>query len=56
LHQYGGLDLQGFVATERWRGPKSAGRYTHVVAREEWQRVESVPSVEVLWNRREHAT
>jgi hypothetical protein len=45
MRQYGGLDLQGLVATERWRDPKSAARYAHVVAREEWERVERLPTL-----------
>lgn len=44
MRRYGGLDLQGLVATRRWRSIKSAQRYAHVVAREEWQRVELLPS------------
>ena len=44
MRRYGGLDLQGLVATRRWRSVKSAQRYAHVVAREEWARVEMLPS------------
>lgn len=44
MRRYGGLDLQGLVATRRWRSIKSAARYAHVVAREEWARVEMLPS------------
>lgn len=44
MRRYGGLDLQGLVATRRWRSIKSAARYAHVVAREEWARVELLPS------------
>lgn len=44
MRRYGGLDLQGLVATRRWRSPKSAARYTHVVARDEWDRVERLPT------------
>jgi integrase len=45
MRQYGGLDLHGLVATERWRDPKSAARYAHVVPREEWERVEKLPTL-----------
>ena len=44
MRRYGGLDLQGLVATGRWRSAKSAARYAHVVAREEWARVERLPA------------
>ena len=30
-------------------GPRSASRYAHVVPREEWQRVDDLPSVEKTW-------
>ena len=40
-----GADVQGLVATGNWRDPRSAARYAHAVAREEWERVESLPSV-----------
>ena len=45
MRRYGGLDVQGLVATKRWRDTRSAARYSHVVAREEWQRVEKLPAV-----------
>lgn len=45
MRRYAGADLQGLVATGNWRDPRSAARYAHVVAREEWGRVESLPSV-----------
>lgn len=45
MRRYGGLDLQGLVATNTWRDPRSAARYAHVVAREEWERVEQLPTV-----------
>jgi integrase len=44
MRRYGGLDLQGLVATRNWRDPKSAARYAHVVSREEWDRVDSLPA------------
>jgi integrase len=45
MRRYGGADVQGLVETKNWRDPKSAQRYSHVVAREEWDRVEKLPSV-----------
>jgi integrase len=45
MRRYGGMDLQGLVATGNWRDPKSAARYSHVVAREEWDRVDSLPTM-----------
>jgi integrase len=38
-----GLDVQGLVATGNWRDPKSAERYAHAVARDEWSRVDRLP-------------
>ncbi|WP_420133982.1 tyrosine-type recombinase/integrase [Rhodopseudomonas sp.] len=43
MRRYAGIDLQGLVATGRWRDPRSAARYAHVAAREEWTRVERLP-------------
>jgi integrase len=45
-----GTDVQGLVATGNWRDPRSAARYAHVVPREEWQRVDALPSVEKTGN------
>lgn len=45
LRRYGGIDLQGLVGTRRWKSLRSAARYAHVVARDEWQRVEQLPAV-----------
>jgi integrase len=45
MRRYGGTDVQGLVATNNWRDPRSAQRYTHVVAREEWALVEKMPSM-----------
>jgi integrase len=45
MRRYGGVDLQGLVATGNWRDPKSAARYAHVVAREEWDRVDDLPAM-----------
>jgi integrase len=44
MRRYGGADLQGLVATNRWRDPRSAARYAHVDAHEEWDRVDDLPS------------
>lgn len=44
MRRYGGADVQGLAATKNWRDPKSAARYAHVVSRDEWERVESLPS------------
>ena len=44
-----GTDVQGLVATGNWRDIRSAARYTHVVPREEWERVNDLPSVETTW-------
>lgn len=44
MRRYGGADVQGLVATERWRDPRSAARYTHTVSHEEWDRVDSLPT------------
>lgn len=51
MRRYGGLDEIGLAATGRWRDPRSARRYAHAVARDEWQRVEVLPSVENPWKR-----
>lgn len=44
MRRYGGLDDIGLAATGRWRDPRSARRYAHAVAREEWARVEALPA------------
>lgn len=44
LRYYGGADVQGLVATKNWRDERSARRYTHVVPRDEWARVDSLPA------------
>jgi integrase len=44
MRRFGGADLQGLVATGRWRDPRSAARYAHVVSHEEWSRVDLLPS------------
>jgi len=40
-----GLDEIGLVATGNWRDPRSARRYAHAVAREEWSKVDLLPSI-----------
>ncbi len=40
-----GADVQGLVATGNWRDARSAARYAHAVARDEWNRVELLPDV-----------
>lgn len=39
-----GADVQGLVATGNWRDQRSAARYAHAVARDEWSRVDLLPS------------
>jgi integrase len=46
LRRYGGADVQGLIATGNWRDPRSAARYAHVEPRDEWARVEKLPSIE----------
>jgi integrase len=43
MRRYGGTDVQGLVATGRWRDPRSAARYTHTAANEEWDRTDLLP-------------
>lgn len=45
MRRYGGADVQGLAATKNWRDPRSAQRYSHVVSRDEWDRVDSLPSM-----------
>ena len=45
MRRYGGLDEIGLVATKNWRDRRSASRYAHAVATEEWKRVDLLPSV-----------
>jgi integrase len=44
MRRYAKTDLQGLVATGRWRDPRSAARYAHVAAREEWSGVDLLPT------------
>jgi len=45
MRRYGGADVQGLAATKNWRDPRSAARYAHVVSRDEWDRVDNLPSM-----------
>jgi integrase len=45
MRLYGGADVQGLAETKNWRDPRSAARYTHVVPRQEWDRVEKLPAL-----------
>lgn len=40
-----GTDVKGLVATGNWKDERSASRYAHAVASEEWQRVDRLPSM-----------
>jgi integrase len=44
MRMYGGADLQGLAETKNWRDPRSVARYSHVVPRDEWARVDSLPA------------
>jgi integrase len=39
-----GTDVKGLVATGNWRDERTAARYAHAVARDEWNRVKSLPA------------
>jgi integrase len=45
LRLYGGADVQGLVATKNWRDERSARRYSHVVPRDDWARVDNLPAM-----------
>jgi integrase len=45
MRRYGGADIQGLVETGNWRDQRSAQRYSHAVAREEWDRVDNLPTI-----------
>jgi integrase len=45
MRRYGGLDEIGLVATGNWRDVRSARRYAHAVARDEWAKVDLLPDV-----------
>lgn len=44
MRRYAGADVQGLVATKNWKDERSAKRYAHVVSRDEWDRVDNLPS------------
>ncbi|UFS77175.1 site-specific integrase [Tardiphaga sp. 37S4] len=44
MRMFGGADVQGLVSTGRWRDERSAKRYTHTVAHQEWDRTDLLPS------------
>ena len=43
FRMYAGGDTHGLVATKNWKDHRSAARYEHVVARQEWDRVDKLP-------------
>jgi integrase len=45
MRRYGGLDEIGLKATGNWNDERSARRYAHAVAREEWSKVDLLPSI-----------
>ena len=45
MRRYGRTDVQGLVATGNWIDTRSAGRYAHAAAREEWSKVELLPGI-----------
>lgn len=45
MRRYGGLDEIGLMATGNWRDPRSARRYAHAVARDEWDQVDTLPAI-----------
>jgi integrase len=45
MRRYGGADTKGLVATGNWRDERSASRYAHAIASEEWSRVDRLPPV-----------
>src|SRR5688572_20251428 len=47
MRRYGGLDTRGLVGTERWKDPKSAARYAHVVVSEEARKAVLLPAPKV---------
>jgi len=42
---YGGADAKGLAGTGNWEDERSASRYAHVVPRQEWDRVDSLPAM-----------
>ena len=45
MRYYGGAYLQGLAGTRNWKDLRSVARYSHVVPRDEWDRVDSLPSL-----------
>jgi len=45
MRRYGKVDVKGLVATGNWRDERSAARYAHADAREEWSKVERLPTM-----------
>lgn len=45
MRRYAKADVKDLVATDNWRDERSAGRYTHAVAREAWEKVNLLPEV-----------
>jgi integrase len=45
MRMYGGADIQGLKGTNNWKDMRSVARYAHVVPRDEWKRVDNLPSV-----------
>lgn len=43
--RHAGTDIKGLVATGNWRSEKAASRYAHAVPRQEWERVDELPSL-----------
>ena len=43
--RHAGVDIQGLVATGNWRSAKAAARYAHAAPRQEWGRVDKLPSL-----------
>jgi site-specific recombinase XerD len=42
-----GADVQGLIATGNWKDLRSAARYAHAVASDEWGRVDRLPAVTI---------
>jgi hypothetical protein len=38
-------DVQGLAGTKNWTDVRSVARYSHVVPRDEWGRVDSLPDL-----------
>jgi hypothetical protein len=42
MRMYGGADLQGLAGTKNWKNVRGVARYSHVVPRDEWDRVDNL--------------